>query len=240
MWDLTYDVVSLIVKTLTFRNYCYVIVSMIHKTLWSPSFCGSLYTHNTSTAANNTSPCQALHSGIAICSPRSPTPTFWNAGIFWNHSRPSLQSQSPLQACRLSLNAPGCPAISREDPTLQEKPMHVQFRRLQVDDSRLRKKDADTKLQASFTKVNSRTRVRFATSFSTANLAGNDSLRSRSRTAHNRFLQPLRFSFLCERPQSPDRSKNAFSSANLYHIEYFTYLPTVSSSDVSTFVAFLT
>ena len=170
----------------------------------------------------------------------SPTPTFWNAGIFWNHSRPSLQSQSPLQACRLSLNAPGCPAISREDPTLQEKPMHVQFRRLQVDDSRLRKKDADTKLQASFTKVNSRTGVRFATSFSTANFAGNDSLRSRSRTAHNRFLQPLRFSFLCERPQSPDRSKNAFSSANLYHIEYFTYLTTVSSSDVSTFVAFLT
>lgn len=116
MRDLTYDVVSLIVKTLTFRNYCYVIVSMIHKTLWSPSFCGSLYTHNTSTAANNTSPCQALHSGIAICSPLSPTPTFWNAGIFWNHSRPSLQSQSPLQACRLSLNAPGCPAISVRTP----------------------------------------------------------------------------------------------------------------------------
>ena len=151
-------------------------------------------------------------------------------------------SSEPIPPASLQalIECTGMPSYFREDPTLQDKPMHVQFRRLQVDDSRLCKKDADTKLQASFTKVNSRTRVRFATSFSTANLAGNDSLRSRSRTAHNRFLQPLCFSFLCERPQSPDRSKNAFSSANLYHIEYFTYLPTVSSSDVSTFVAFLT
>ena len=30
--------------------------------------------------------------------------------------RPSLQSQTPLQACRLLLNAPGCPAISVRTP----------------------------------------------------------------------------------------------------------------------------
>ena len=116
MRDVTYDV-----KTLTFRHDCYMIVSMIHKTLWSSSFCGSLYTHTTSTAANNTSPCQALHSGIAICSPRSATPTFWSAGIVWSHMRPSLQSQTPLQACRLLLNAPGCPAISVRTPHCRKK-----------------------------------------------------------------------------------------------------------------------